>query len=300
MQILKIETLTPQEVEKTYLKKDGFNQYKIKDFNIFKIEDLIEQIILPHPPFKNTSHGFIYITNGQVKMILDIEEFVFTSNKFILTPAGQINSFKEFKKGTKGYIGTFDEHFLFDKKSVMLTKEMSELLNPSVFPHFNILKELKILFHSIFERLLYYQERIDNRQDVIKSYLNVLFNELSEIFFNSKKERVKTSKRLFSAFKALVYKENNFQLKASDYAKKLNVSTNHLNKIVQKNSKNSTTQWLSKRRVNEAKILLLNSRLSVSEIAFQTGFVDATYFSAFFKKLTKRSPTDYRKIEKHK
>jgi AraC family transcriptional regulator len=49
------------------------------------------------------------------------------------------------------------------------------------------------------------------------------------------------------------------------------------------------------RRMERAKILLAKPTVSVTEIAFDVGFSEASSFTAAFRKLTGRTPTDYRR-----
>lgn len=58
----------------------------------------------------------------------------------------------------------------------------------------------------------------------------------------------------------------------------------------------TTTQVISERILQEAKMLLRNSNLSVTEIAFALGFTEATHFNNFFKKHTQTSPTKFRVV----
>ncbi len=53
----------------------------------------------------------------------------------------------------------------------------------------------------------------------------------------------------------------------------------------------STTEFVHTIRLTEAKKLLEEGRLTVSEIAYQVGFSDPAYFSRSFKKMFKRSPS---------
>lgn len=54
-------------------------------------------------------------------------------------------------------------------------------------------------------------------------------------------------------------------------------------------------QYLNELRMNDAKILLKNTDLSVTEIAFSIGFNNSNYFSALFKKEVGKSPLQFRK-----
>jgi AraC-like DNA-binding protein len=49
------------------------------------------------------------------------------------------------------------------------------------------------------------------------------------------------------------------------------------------------------RKLLEAKRMLVNLDLNVSEIAYQLNFSDSSHFSKFFKKHTGRSPEEFRK-----
>ena len=52
--------------------------------------------------------------------------------------------------------------------------------------------------------------------------------------------------------------------------------------------------YVSRIRVEAAKEMLLESPLSIAEIAARTGFQDGFYFSKKFKQLTGMTPRQYR------
>lgn len=81
---------------------------------------------------------------------------------------------------------------------------------------------------------------------------------------------------------------------ASDYAERLAVHVNHLNKIIKDLTGRSTTDIISGRLIQEAKILLKQSPLNISEIAYALGFEETAHFSNFFKKHTGTTPSSFR------
>ncbi|OCX54462.1 transcriptional regulator [Mucilaginibacter sp. PPCGB 2223] len=81
---------------------------------------------------------------------------------------------------------------------------------------------------------------------------------------------------------------------ANDYADRLAVHVNHLNKVLKEVTGNTTTEIISKRIIQEAKILLKQTKLTVAEIAYTLGFDDVAHFSNYFKKQTATTPLAFR------
>lgn len=81
---------------------------------------------------------------------------------------------------------------------------------------------------------------------------------------------------------------------AKDYADRLAVHVNHLNKVLKENTGKTTTDIISSRVVQEAKILLKQTNWNISEIAYCLGFDEVAHFSNFFKKQTAVAPLKFR------
>lgn len=78
------------------------------------------------------------------------------------------------------------------------------------------------------------------------------------------------------------------------YARELGVTVNHLNDVIRAETGRSAGELLRQRRLLDAKRLLLHSDLSVSEIGYETGFHDPSYFSRFFRRETGGTPAEFR------
>ncbi|SEW50625.1 helix-turn-helix domain-containing protein [Chitinophaga arvensicola] len=81
---------------------------------------------------------------------------------------------------------------------------------------------------------------------------------------------------------------------ANDYATRLAVHVNHLNKVLKEITGHTTTAIISNRVIQEAKILLKQTDWNISEIAYTLGFDDLAHFSNFFKKQTSFAPLAFR------
>ncbi len=81
---------------------------------------------------------------------------------------------------------------------------------------------------------------------------------------------------------------------AKDYADRLAVHVNHLNKVLKESTGKTTTDLISSRITQEAKILLRQTDWNISEIAYSLGFEEVAHFSNFLKKQTSVAPLGFR------
>ncbi len=85
------------------------------------------------------------------------------------------------------------------------------------------------------------------------------------------------------------FKEEHF---AAFYAEKLSISIKTLSNRISKKLATNFTHLISEKLLQESK-LLLKQRLPINEIAFNLGFSEPNHFSAFFKNLTRKTPTQF-------
>jgi two-component system, response regulator YesN len=95
--------------------------------------------------------------------------------------------------------------------------------------------------------------------------------------------------------KAIDYINLNFdsQLSLSLIADKININPSHLSRQFKKETNMTITEFINKKRVDEAKILIEQSNNSITEISMMAGFESHNYFYAVFKQITGLTPKGY-------
>ena len=294
-----IPVLSPLQVKKAYLREDKALSDILKGdlsfFSIVRIEELFAYVKVPNKPFKNTSHGYIFLKQGAIRMQLDVLEYELSENTFILTPAGQANCFLEIDPNVKGFMGTFNDHFFDRLQGPHAADRLSALLNPEDLPHFTLDPPLAGLFTSICQRILKLYKDHDERVGLIQGYWMAIMAELDLLFKSKEQPQMTRGFKMVLEFKNLLLRHIRDNPKPADLAEKLHISVNHLNKVLKQNTQFSTSDWIAKRQVVEAQLMLKHSDLSVTEIAYHLGFDDPSYFSKFFARHTKVTPTQYKK-----
>jgi AraC family transcriptional activator of pobA len=80
------------------------------------------------------------------------------------------------------------------------------------------------------------------------------------------------------------------------YADKMNMSERNLNIICKNNFQKSVSEIIETRKLIEAKNLLIHSEKSVSEIGFELGYNEKSYFTRVFHNKLSVTPTQFREI----
>lgn len=96
--------------------------------------------------------------------------------------------------------------------------------------------------------------------------------------------------------RAKKYIKERFQEKITldEASQAVNASTRHFCKVFKQATGMTFTDYLARTRVEKAKQLLQNPHLRVSEIAFETGFESISQFNRSFKRITGKSPTQFK------
>ena len=93
------------------------------------------------------------------------------------------------------------------------------------------------------------------------------------------------------------YIEKNYSdnLSIPGIAKHFSISESNLYRLFNHYTNMSINNYINYIRINKAEALLLETDLSVTEVAFRCGFNDGNYFSTVFKKYNGNSPSTFRK-----
>jgi len=100
---------------------------------------------------------------------------------------------------------------------------------------------------------------------------------------------------LLKNFQKLIEQHYKEKKLTKDYAAILYVTPNHLNALCKDVTGRAAGELIRDRILLEAKRLLINAKMTISEIALELDFADNSYFSKFFKKYTSLTPEVFRK-----
>ncbi len=96
------------------------------------------------------------------------------------------------------------------------------------------------------------------------------------------------------AFKRLLNEHFSVEKQVAFYAKKLNISEKRLSLASKKIIGKTPKELIIERVLLESKRLLVNTNITIKEIAFELGFDEPGNFNKYFKKYTAKTPLEFR------
>ena len=162
------------------------------------------------------------------------------------------------------------------------------------------------LFLAYFNLLKTYMEDSDNpyRQRIIKitsqaaavEILHELDNWTPVEEDSAGREKLQSSQkdRLFQRFIALLSRPDNTEREVRAYAEQLLVTPKYLSAVCKEKSGRTAMDWITESTVTHIKYYLLQTDLSVKEIAFKLDFPDVSFFCKYVKKHLGQAPLEYR------
>ncbi|MEO6174733.1 MAG: helix-turn-helix domain-containing protein [Flavobacterium circumlabens] len=264
-------------------------------FFCLKLEEIM-QLQYPVPPSKHVCHTLLFITSGIHIINLGFEEYKTLPCEIIVVPAGQIFSIEDINSNYQGYICQVHPDILISKYGNRETLHDFDFLKIWGNPKISVPEKDFPFITNLLNRLeAEYLKTETVNLDLIQSYLMALFCEMN---INA----IKTYKNTAAAhvisarFRELIYAGIKTNHQVNYYADQLNITPNHLNKSVKSTTGKSAAKWIEETILLEAKYLLFQTTLSISEISMQVGHEDHSYFSRFFKKHEGITPIQYRKL----
>lgn len=160
-------------------------------------------------------------------------------------------------------------------------------------------KMLEIIFRNIEQE---YQTSIDQfSQNVMVSQLELLLNYCNRFYNRQFLTRKTTSNDLLSKMENLLDEYFNSHkiieqgLPSVQYfSEQLNISSNYLSDMLKTVTGLSTQQHIHNKIIEQAKVILSTTNLSVSEISYKLGFEHSQSFNKLFKNKTNLTPMEFR------
>ncbi|UII22685.1 helix-turn-helix domain-containing protein [Fulvivirga ligni] len=277
---------------------------EIGHFNVFDVADTIQKVKRKaEMPYNRRAYYKISLIRGKNRAEYADKVIQVEKNALLFgTPKVPYHWLPQ-DENQAGSFCVFTAEFMVKNKSGLVLDDLP-IFKAGGYPVFEISEEKANEINWIFKKM---QEEISSdyefKYDLLRNYVIEL------IHYGQKLQPASTvhsqqdaSARIISLFIELL--ERQFPIEsptqklslrsAKEYADRLAIHVNHLNKVLKESTGKTTTEVITSRMLQEAKILLKQTDWNISEIAYSLGFEEVAHFSNFFKKRTEQAPLAFR------
>ena len=224
------------------------------------------------------SAGSLFVIHPDDKTTFDIKSESIDIYNILFMPAFIVDEIKGLKSDFN-FFAIFDRNF---QKASPEYREMLYVLDSS--------KEIELLIKKIERE---YQQQAPNYRNMIKLYLLALLINISRLSSNrANKEKKKNIVRYIEH----IIEEHSYEdFNLSELAEKVGLSKSHMCRLFKEITGETIMASLLKKRLSEAEQMLKSGKLNISEVCFNCGFNNLSYFYRAFIAKNGMNPGDFKK-----
>lgn len=269
-------------------------------FDLVKLEELFQRKALDHDPGKLHRVEFfalLFITAGKSQHTIDFTDYPIEKGSLLTIRKDQVHKFTK-HSSIKGYLLLFVDEFLVSYLEKLEAQKTLQLFNELLgVPKVQLKGEDYTLIYDTIKRIEEeYLQRMDSYSlGIIRSELHILITKLYRI--KSKDNQIIKGKKYLSefiTFQKLVEDHVVQTNRVADYADMMAISTKTLNTISKSIVNKSAKTFIDEISIKQIKRLLINTPLSIKEIAYTSGFEETTNFYKYFKRQVGMTPEGFR------
>lgn len=161
-------------------------------------------------------------------------------------------------------------------------------------PQFTRLREPEVL-HDMMDRLIQLETKIQPNGESASFEQQQLFLRVLRHLSSAREHEATTPSKL-CAQKAASYLRSNYknEVTAQELGEMLNFHPVYIARCMQKEFGCSPFEYLARYRIEQAKLLMIRTDLSIARIAEEVGFQSPAYFSTCFSRYEGITPRSYR------
>ena len=249
-------------------------------------------------PYRAESYAIVYIKQGGVKLNTGLVSWDVEAPSIIALGPSVIRYFTKSSDLLEMDVIFFKDTFLLERHADAFFLARYDFFENSDL-HVLPLKESGVIkFSKIYELIQLTQATANYHQaEITRSYIFALVYEI-DAYYRQHISGPATSLKghpLFAKFRQLLSSNYMREHKLDFYAGHLHVTPKSLSAAIKKKTGRSAGKWINDTIILEAKVLLQNKTLTVSQISGTLNFSDQSVFGKFFRAGTGMSPVEYRK-----
>lgn len=138
------------------------------------------------------------------------------------------------------------------------------------------------------------RERRDGYHEAVLSHLTLILVELSRLASDVVGDLKLKDEPLLAEVFGFIEEHYGKRISLKEVARAVSLTPGHLTTVVRRKTGRTVLEWISERRMTEARKLLVQTNLAIEEVGSKVGYGDSAYFIRHFKRTHGTTPLAWR------
>ncbi|WP_430406452.1 AraC family transcriptional regulator [Fluviicola sp.] len=284
------------------VKEAGVFQDRCRIFHVYSMSDIrqIEEQLFDRS-FRSDFFVIIHVLKGETTLKINNRQYQAAKNSVVFSTPNSLKSLLNFSDDCEFEGIGFTIDFFKDLRLIENIGDMLLFFGNQLSPHWNLDDDTGKLISSLIGKIDMRIQQVDRhshgRELVAVAFTEFLLEtaEIATKNANFSGFQYGRKEELVNKFGELAQKNHIGQRQLTFYANKLNITSKYLSETVKEITGKSAGRILDEIDLIEAKRLLENNKLSITEISDKLKFSSPDVFSRFFHRMEGCSPSQFRK-----
>jgi AraC-like DNA-binding protein len=249
-------------------------------------------------PYRAESYAIVFIREGGVKLTAGLETMEVAAPAMITLGPSVIRFFTKSSDHLRMDVIFFKDTFLLEQYADPLFLSRFEFFENTDQLTLPLKGSFLTKYTDLFELIQLTQTTTSfHEASIIRSYIFALIYEI-DAYHREQASAAPSSPKahpLVTNFRQLLNRHYMKEHKLDFYASQLHLTPKSLSAAIKKQTGKSAGKWIDDTVTLEAKVLLQNKSLTVSQVSSLLNFSDQSVFGKFFRANAGLSPVAYRK-----
>ena len=284
-----------------FINNSFFEAYSISEQSRIEIDELVVKT-----PVVRHAHNYLelaYIKQGWTKHTRNNDTQKLTAGDYMILDYGEIHSYDIISNDLVVINCLFKPEVI--DSAMTHCRSFPEMLNNYMINigYLSDAQTKNSIFQDTQNEILTLLMKMKKEYDAKKTgYIQVIRAALIEIIIKTMRQAENHAMAGIANYGKdileiifLVSQNPNADISLSEIARRQNVCVSNLSRKFKATTGNHFSEFLQQKRIEQACRLLINTKDNVSEVAEKSGYNDVNFFHTVFKRVTGKTPAQYRK-----
>lgn len=279
---------------KSFFKSDTHLEFPFQDkpSQMYLIQQVVPHLHMPFALRRAKDNLLLVLQSGSIDIQISTKTYQVQGPCLIFISSGTIYALQDISADSQGFFT------LLENRVLEAMMNLDTILNLSMIHPITTMDHHQSIWYESVCQLFYHEVTKEKpKRKIGYSFLQAMLLNLIDLA--GLKAVIPRDEQVAVGFRVLLNQYISGQNSISFYADRLGISANYLNRCLKTVFNKTARELIIDTVILHSQLLLIETNMDISEVAYSLNFEDPSYFARVFKKVTGMSPRAFRCANMH-